>query len=281
MRYTADLHIHTDYDPERNRWEGGRPEKIAEGVVRSGVDVFAITEHNQVSERFFDTEDEVNSLLEGTGREVLALLGVEITVIYQDFKYHVGYIFEKRYTPHNLPAVPPPNLSIQDLEHYFIDYPGISILNHPTWKDHRGVNHKEVTEDFMASGLVDGVEILNGSILSNGTDKRIILSALEMFSRVRRTRFKVAAVGASDAHVGGLVGSVVTNFCTAEKEGIFDAIRTANTRAAAVTKNTRAKLKKAIESTHNGRAKLKQTRRNKTAKQYKLDGLSKYLVMPT
>lgn len=259
--------MHTDYDPERDRWHGDKPKKIAAGIVESGVDVFAITEHNKVSERFFDVEEEVNALLEDTEREVLALLGTELAVIFQGFRYHIGYVFEEKFTPHNLPDIPPPKLDAKSLEHYCMDYPGVAILNHPTWRDHRGVNHEDVTEDFMSSGLIDGVEILNGSILSNGTDKRIILSALEMFTKVRRARARVAAIGASDAHVGDLVGSVATRFCTAEKSEIFGAIRRAETRAIAITDSTRAKLKNAIGSS--------------LAKNYTLNGLNKYLVMPT
>ncbi|MBI4232470.1 hypothetical protein HY605_04525 [Candidatus Peregrinibacteria bacterium] len=248
MRFKADLHLHTDYDEERGRRHGDKPENIAGGIVESGLDVFAITEHNAVSERFFDVCDEVERLTEGTGREVLGLLGTEMTVVFEGHRYHIGYVYEGTYGKHNLPEVPDPRVNLRDMiEQYQVDYPGIVILNHPTWKDGHGIrgkNNPEVTMALVESGLVDGVEILNGSILFNGADLQISRSAVEMFLAARAKGHRLAAIGCSDAHRGinhenkSLVGSCATEFTSATRQGLFHEIKGGNSKAVALEPTT-------------------------------------------
>lgn len=257
MRFKADLHLHTDYDEERGRRHGDKPENIAGGIVESGLDVYAITEHNRVSERFFEVGEEVARLTEGTGREVLGLLGVEMTVTFDGSRYHIGYIYEGEFGRQNMPEVPGSMVDIRDvIEQYQVDYPGVAILNHPTLKDGhgtRGKNNPEVTRALMESGLVDGVEILNGSILFNGADIRITRSAIEMFLAARAKGNRLSAIGCGDAHRGinhekpSLVGSCTTEFSSADRAGLFHAIKMGNTKAVAQEHTTvRRRVRKLI-----------------------------------
>lgn len=258
MRYCADLHIHTDHNPNNGSWHGDRPENIARGIVESGIDVFAITEHNAVSDRYFQVLEEVERLMDGKGREILGLLGTEMTVTFERHNYHVGYVFEGPFNG-GLPETPPARSNLQDLEQYRDEYPGVAILNHPTWKDHKRANDSAITENLMQSGLVDGVEVLNGSILHNGADDCITKSALEMYARIRKTnghRF-LAAMACSDAHVGlghmdrgsreNLVGVVATEFTRGSIEEIFDAIRSAETVALCRSETSKRALKRIMK----------------------------------
>lgn len=276
MKFTADLHIHTDYDPERDYWHGDRPERIAAGIVHSNVDVYAITEHNRTSPRFFDVQGEVARLLEieaqitGTHREVLGLLGTEMTVAFGGTTYHVGFIFDDEFTPQTLPEMPlrhKPDMKGNDLDHWRIDNPGIAILNHPTLRDVRRHPLLEITRDFMKSGLVDGVELLNGSVLHNGADIRITEKALGLYKELflansRQTR-RLAAIGCSDAHVGlseeggkNLVGSVVTAFSSEEPRGIFSAVKKAETKAVAIDKVVKSKVSSVMRNSFNNHREL-------------------------
>ncbi len=238
MKFKADLHIHTDHDPIRDRWHGDRPERIAKAIVDSDLDLYAITEHNQVSERFFEVAEIIEELTDGVRREIVGRLGVEMTVMFDGYRYHIGYIFEDNFTRHNMPDVPPSKSDIKVLEHYQQDYPGLVILNHPTWKDHGKSNRPDVTAAFIESGLVDGVEILNSSILQNGADSRITKTAIELFLEARRKGIKVAAIASSDAHVGAdngskisPVGTVATGFHAASIEDFDRTVKSGRTEA--------------------------------------------------
>lgn len=277
MKYTADLHLHTDYNEERDYWHGDRPERIAAGIVESGVDVYAITEHNRTSSRFFDVKGEVARLLEiegereGVQREVLGLLGTEMTVTFDGTTYHVGFVFEDDFTPQTLPEMPlkhRPDMRSKDLEHWRMDYPGIAILNHPTLKDIRRKPLLQITREFMRSGLVDGVELLNGSVLHNGADIRITEAALRLYKDLflcgGRSKRRLAAIGCSDAHVGlsedggrkNLVGSVVTAFSGERPEDLFDAVSQVSTRAVAVDPIIKRKVSGLINSSFKGHKEL-------------------------
>lgn len=276
LKFTADLHIHTDYDSERDYWHGDRPERIAAGIVHSNVDVYAITEHNKTSTRFFDVQGEVARLLEieekrtGVNREVLGLLGTEMTVMFGGTTYHVGFIFDDEFTPQTLPEMPirhRTEMKGRDLDHWRIDNPGIAILNHPTLRDIRRHPLLDITRDFMKSGLVDGVELLNGSVLHNGADIRITEKALGLYKEVflsgGRQHRRLAAIGCSDAHVGlseeggkNLVGSVVTAFSSEDSRGIFNAVKKAETKAVAVDRVVKNKVASVMRNSFNNHREL-------------------------
>lgn len=263
MRFTADLHIHTDHWNDRKRpiWHGDYPERIAAGIVESGVDVAAITEHYRPNERYFEVMDEVarltgaprtdGGIIDGCGGSPLIVLGTELTGTFDRVRYHVCYVYSGDFRPGQLPEPFPKGGRFEELEHYKGDYPGVAILAHPAWKDHHGqANGYERTEAFMASGLVDGVEILNGAMLANGADNRITVAALHMYRNVRKRGHRVAAIGSSDAHTGvgnprrrNLVGSAVTEFSRATRRELFDAIRTQQTKARSIDEEVRRKVR--------------------------------------
>lgn len=241
MLYTADLHTHIDYDEIRDRRHGMNPEKAAQAMHASRLDVCAALEHNHISERYFDVLDELEKLSEKDRQRLLCLLGTELTVNYEGFMYHVGLIFEEKFHRGNLPVIPPPRLDLKLLEEYMIDYPSVSILYHPTWQYWKTNGEGlEATQRLMNSGLVDGVEILNGSILYNGQGskhqamkKASTKKGLELFMQAKKNDRQLASIGCSDAHSPELIGAVRTKFESTKPEGIFEAIKRGRTRAEA------------------------------------------------
>lgn len=275
MKFTADLHLHTDYNKDRDYWHGDHPDRIAAGIVKSNVDVYAITEHNHTSTRFFDVQGEVARLLEieeqrtGIQREVLGLLGTEMSVMFGGTLYHVGFVFEGEFTPQTLPEMPSHKSDMRgrELDHWRIDNPGIAIFNHPTLKDIKRKQLLPITRDFMSSGLVDGVELLNGSVLHNGADIKITEEALKLYKELflgRKGAYrKLASIGASDAHVGlsddggkNLVGSVVTAFNSGSPDGIFQEIRSASTKAVARDELVKKKVAGLLRNSFNNHSGL-------------------------
>lgn len=242
MRFRADLHIHTDYDPVSDRRHGDRPERMAEAIVNGGIDVAGIVEHNKISSRYFDVKDEVDRLLSGTSRNISVLLGVEMTLSFEGRRYHVGHIFEGNFSRANLPEAPTYPLSVRDIEDFQRAQQGISILFHPAKNDASGA-HLAVTDTLLRSGLVDGAEVLNGSMLANGADINIARKTLGLFFAARNQGVLLAPIGTSDAHRAELVGSAVTEFATASPENIFDIVRNqGNTRAIPIASKVRQRI---------------------------------------
>lgn len=270
MKFTADLHLHTDYIPELDRCHGERPELLAHAIADSNLDAFAITEHNRVSSRYADVQEEVAKLLRpqsinGETRSAIhGLLGVELSVTFESHLYHVGYVFEGPYHRQNLPAVPEPYMDAEVLHQLKKSYPGVCILFHPTLHDDRKRPHADATRRFMRSGLFDGIEIINGTVLSRGTTmangqklsggKRdpagATRSAMAGFLEAKARYPRLAAIGNSDAHRAPLVGSAYTKFCASSPAGIFDAIRSGNTRAVAGSDGVKTTIRPLLHQAH-------------------------------
>ncbi len=244
--FLADLHSHVDYYPETNNWHGERPHVFAQQIVHgTRLDIIAITEHNAVTDRYFDTAEEIERLLAlenartDCHRQITTLLGAELTVMFGAHRYHVGYIYEERFQRGGLPDVPPLRCNVKDLEHYSIDYPGIRILNHPTWKD-RGAIDNAVTGDFIRSGLVDGVEIANGCMLYHGKHEGAATrEACRMFMETKsenRACFapRLAAIGSSDAHRAPMLAAAATAFRGEDHGALFRAVRSGRTQAVGI-----------------------------------------------
>lgn len=92
-RFSADTHIHTD------PCHGDTPENTARGIVNSGIDVFAITDHaasllksEEPAERYLKVKAEIRKLTKGTSRRILGLFGVEMSIVFGGIRHHVGYI---------------------------------------------------------------------------------------------------------------------------------------------------------------------------------------------
>lgn len=250
MKFLADLHVHTDYDEAIGLKHGERPDLIARAIADSPLDVVAITEHNRVTPRCMDVQAEVERLTEGTGQEVSVLLGCEFSTRFQGDMYHAGYVFEPNgFHRGNLPAIPDANCNIEDLQVLKKAHPGVVLLFHPTWQDGRS-NRPSVTADLMGSGLVDGVELLNGSCFGSidrmrkGFSPKLrkaekslcnVDSGFEMYlqarKRLRDGGKALAAIGNSDAHKENIVGMMATEFRGADVDDLFQAIRNGDTKA--------------------------------------------------
>lgn len=244
MLFRGDFHIHTDFDPVRNYRHGEKPELIAKALVDSQLDVVAITEHNKVTDRTFQVKEEISRLTEGTNREIAVLFGAEISVTFQRYLYHVGYVFEEHFGAGRLPVLPDPRGNVYDLEDFRKSYKGVAILNHPCLKNNRP---PEVTTDFLKSGLMDGVEILNGSVLSNGASPLITQEAFDAFLKVKRDGMQLAPIGCSDTHRAALIGSVWTEYNSSHPMGIFHAIRSGYDISTKASPAINRKLKPMVE----------------------------------
>lgn len=170
-----------------------------------------------------------------------------MTVCFEQGRFHVGYVFEKDYGRQRLPVNPPRGASLLDLEQYKKEYPGVAILNHPTWRDKGRQNTPEQTAELISSGVFGGIETLNGSILYNGFDPSFTRSALGMYMAATRSGSRIASIGASDAHREFLVGSVVTEFCGSTEHAIFEAVEGCNTKAFANSSDVQGKVRVFLE----------------------------------
>ncbi len=242
-RFLADIHLHTDYDAERDRWHGMPPKELAQAAVDSPLDIIAVTEHNGVSGRYFDVVEEVQRLTEGTERQLRVLLGMELAVSFENDRYHVGYIFEEAFERGNLPTTPEAAVNLRYLEEYRTYYPGATVFEHPTWKAGCAADLRRV-RDLMESGLVDGAELINGSVLCNGNGrgKAITAEAWRIFVEARKKQPSLAAVGSSDAHKPRQVALAATSFDAEEAQWLFTALRRGTTRAAPLQDQVRVNI---------------------------------------
>jgi predicted metal-dependent phosphoesterase TrpH len=245
--YRADFHIHTDYDELKKRRHGEKPDLLAAAIVESPLDVVAITEHNKISEKAFEVKAAIKALTSDIKRKILVLLGVELSVRYRGYPYHLGYIFEDEHDERHLPAIPPFGMDIVDLKVFRNEHPGVALLNHPALHEHRGEPHAHVTDDLVQKGLLEGVELLNGSILYNGADIKYTNRAFEAYLQARRENRNPTPIGSSDAHKQALIGSVWTEFYASCPEKVFDAIRSGNgVKARAGDPRIKTKLKSSL-----------------------------------
>jgi len=236
-RFNADLHIHTDPG------HGDTPENTAEGIVASGIDVFAITDHASAllksenpAERYLDVRKTIRKLVGGTRRRILGLFGVEMSIIFEGISHHVCYIFERPVNSSaDVPLILPVGSGPKDLEYLRDNYSGVALLCHPALRMGGQVHHRRrhrrvaAIADFMESGLVDAVEGFNGAVLSNGSSEEITRLGIEMFSEAKKIKPNLALVACSDAHRARIIGSVATRFMGKKPEDIFDAIRRGDT----------------------------------------------------
>lgn len=236
-RFNADFHIHTDDG------HGDTPENAAVAIVESDLDVFATTDHasgllrnEKPVERFLDVKNAIVKLTEGSKRKILALFGFEARIIFGNISHHVGYIYEQLVnSDRDAPPVLPNGSSWQDLESLKRDCPGVAILYHPALRLVDGVHRRRrnlraaAIQELMKSGLVDGVEVFNGTILSNGASNEVTLIGMEMFQEAKACKKNLAPVAFSDAHEAGMIGQVATRFMGRKPEDVFKAIRCGST----------------------------------------------------
>ena len=87
----SDLHIHTNYS------DGVfSPEKVVDAAIDVGLDVIALTDHDnilsfEIAQRYLET-------LKGEGKKTITVIqGIEVNTIHQNEEIHVlGYFMEDR-----------------------------------------------------------------------------------------------------------------------------------------------------------------------------------------
>ncbi len=260
MNIKADLHIHPDWDEETGLSHGDSPVHIARGVVEAGLDVYGTTPHVKWWGNHHSlVREAVDEMLDGTGREVLDVMGVELDLTFGGQRYHTLYLFEGAYGAHNLPALPDRWADFEELARLKREHPGVVIIPHPTLFDSIPGREIEITDQLMEHPLVDGIELINGQGVAKGyTDKGhpkrrghkrsrnfdIMAEAWGSFKRARENGAQVAAIGASDAHIGyngspvhNMVGTAITRVNVSVGDSVhevFEGIRNRNTRAVPV-----------------------------------------------
>ncbi len=227
----ADLHIHTACRGGVGRKMG--PQQTAQALVDSPLDTFAITEHRVIGTHLFDVQEEIDRLTEGTARQIAGNLGVELDMTFEGEHFHIGYVFEDEYGPNDLPDTLPKDTDAKLLEEYKKAYPGVAIGCHMTITK-GGLNklhaprRKAVIRALIRTGLLDGVELLNSTLLDDENIPDALSEDGILTKHVSRKR--LATIGSSDAHEPDLIGTVATVY----RDNLIKAIREAETYAIAL-----------------------------------------------
>jgi hypothetical protein len=207
MSYLIDTHIHPRQYIEGIRgYEGISPNQIARTIVNdTKLDAFALTQHYAPSGHFSFIEEEIACLTHGTRRHITSFLGTEVNMKV-DKKFHVCVVFQDHYNSQNRPAAFPMGGGLKDLEQYKKDYNSVAILCHPYLKDKM---KRENLDPMLQSGLIDGVEILNGSVIHICRDTHKLVRTLELADEIKH---EFAFMGTSDAHQEEMIGSCATKY---------------------------------------------------------------------
>ena len=248
---------------------------MAEGIVRAGVDAYAVTNHQGFyPEAAACVEEEVARLLDGTGKKILMITGTELSFDFDGRRFHANHLCKDRFPTGSAPEISKLPCSFADIAQIRKDYPGVTILNHPVRRAGDAKRLDRMSGFVRDSGLFEGLEVANGAILQNVArhrNPRPVLSSapIQLFQQLRGRDLNIAAIGSSDAHRGfnkipladdgaedlqGLnlydpdnqVGSAVTEYCAETPEGIFEEIRGGRTCAVAIHQEIRSLVRVAI-----------------------------------
>jgi hypothetical protein len=249
--FRADLHIHTDQPTAH----GMSSQQAAQAIFNSGLDVCATLAHDTVNSLRHDAIDEKLTRFSerhertcGVRKEILHLLGIETTIVFEKLIYHLGLIF--RSNEHR--DAPSAGGNLNALEDYLKSYPAAVILFHPAWKGSKRESDydREATLELMKHPVIDGVEIINAFlILRNGIETAVksTRTSMKVFLEAKKAKPLLSPMGDSDAHTPDIVGAAGTIFTGNEPMDIFEAIKGGNTRAA-IFRNDGRNLIPRIES---------------------------------
>jgi hypothetical protein len=240
---------------------------MAEGIVRAGVDAYAVTNHQGFyPEAAARVEEEVERLLDGTGRKILMITGTELSFDLDGRRFHANHLCRDRFPTGSTPEISKLPCSLADIAQIRKDYPGVTILNHPVRRPGDAKRLDCMSGFVRDSGLFEGLEVANGAILQNTArhrNPRPVLSSapIQLFQQLREEGLNIAAIGGGDAHRGfneiplangydsaNQVGSAITEYCAATPKGIFEEIRLGRTCAVAVHQEIRGLVRGAINS---------------------------------
>jgi predicted metal-dependent phosphoesterase TrpH len=200
----ADLHIHTHHSDGQDG-----PGEVLAWATRIGLDVIAITDHDQI--------DGARIAAEMSRREPDAP-GVVVGEEVSSLEGHILGLFLERLIP--------PGMSAEATVAAIHEQGGLAVAAHPYWRassvDHRGWRYG--LGDRIAELELDAVEVVNGGFTPS------------MIGANRRAGWVVEAlgrtpVGGSDAHVKHALGWGHTRFAGREAEDLRRSILAGTTKA--------------------------------------------------
>ena len=276
MIFRCDPHLHSGPCPWSDERHGDTPESMAEGIVRANLDVYAITNHNGFYEEDALVEEEVERLLDGTGRQILRITGAEIAFDFEGRRFHANHLCRNKFQRGRTLTIPGNACTFDEIMSLRKAYPGVTILNHPIRRPgHVRNSYFDHVRDLVDTGEFEGIEVVNGAISLNAVRHRtpstgLIKGPIQLFQQIRDNGIKIAAIGGGDAHRGfnriplskgqpedlqGLnaydsdnqVGSAITEFCAETPKGLFEEIRMGRTCAVAVHREIRNYVRSAID----------------------------------
>jgi predicted metal-dependent phosphoesterase TrpH len=203
----ADLHIHTRHGDGM----ATVPELLRYVEERTDLDVIAVTEHDTMR-----AADEARELHARGGYRFDVICGEEVTTL----DGHLLALF-----------IEEPVSSFRRIEETLTAIHrqgGLAIVPHPLSWLTRSVNERVLAR--VAAARNDGVHV-DGIEERNGSPAGHVASAKAR--RLNRERFRLAAIGSSDAHFLASVGSAYTQFDGATAPDLRRAIETKATSAEA------------------------------------------------
>ena len=249
-RIKFDSHVHLDGPfSEGSARHGLTPTELTEELVESSdpVDILAITNHNNVDRE--GRQEVVDKIRGRTHRNIEILLGTELNLRYQDRTFHVNVIFKDASTDYEAPESR--QITLEQLQELKENYDVVIILNHPFWrsKAKNADQTYQIITSLLETDVIDGYEMLHGSYLRNFTERRSNEKIINMDESKRLHNIqstikcyidfvlnnpgkKLAAIGSSDIHRPGAIGSAYTSYF-GSNEGLFSAIRNGKTKAVA------------------------------------------------
>jgi predicted metal-dependent phosphoesterase TrpH len=179
----ADLHIHTTFSTDGT----ASVREALEGAVRAGLDVIAITDHDEVrgslEARAISTEYGVHVI---PGAEVSTKEG------------HLIVLFVER----NIPA----DMSLIDTLIAVRELGGMAIVPHPDHPIRNSISRQNILEALehpQAREALHGIEVCNMNTPHIPFNQR---------SQQAADTLPLAQVASSDAHTAAMIGAAVTHF---------------------------------------------------------------------
>ena len=245
-----DSHVHLDGPfSEGAARHGLTPAELINELVESPdtVDILAITNHNNVDRE--GRQEVVDKIRGRTHKNIEILLGTELNLRYQDRTFHVNVIFKDASTDYEAPESR--QITLEQLQELKENYNVVIILNHPFWraKSKNAEQTYQIITSLLETRVIDGYEMLHGSYLRNFTERRSSEKLINMDDSKRLHNIqstikcfidfvlnnpgkKLAAIGSSDIHRPGAIGSAYTSYF-GSNASLFSSIRAGKTKAVA------------------------------------------------
>jgi predicted metal-dependent phosphoesterase TrpH len=197
----ADLHIHTTYSMDGT----ASVREVLESAVRAGLDVIAVTDHN-----------EVRGALEA--REMSTRFGVEVVpgVEVSTRDGHLVALFVEQDIPRGMPVV--------DTLILIRETGGIAIAPHPQQPVPNSITLKSIRralEHPLAREALLGIEVCNMNPSHSPYNRH---------SKQIADELPLAQIASSDAHMASMIGAGVTHFAGRTAQDLLRAIKRRATR---------------------------------------------------